>query len=68
MHIPQQNTGGMGMAGGGYGGMGMFGGQQSTGQGGGSPPRQGVETSVPMTAFWQHQVLRAEVSSPSLVS
>jgi len=50
MHIPQQNTG--------YG-MGMFGGQQ-----GGSPPRQGgvVESTVPLTAFWQHQLLRAEVS------
>ena len=58
MHMPQQNTGGMGMAGG--FGMGMYGGQQSSGQSG-SPPRQGAESTVPLTAFWQHQLLRAEV-------
>ena len=55
--------GGMGM--GGYG-MNMFGqggnvggaGGQG-GQNGGSPPR--TESTVPMTAFWQHQLMRAEV-------
>jgi hypothetical protein len=52
-------NGGMGMA---YG-MGMFGGAAgNNGAGnGGSPPR--TESAVPMTAFWQHQLMRAEVSA-----
>jgi hypothetical protein len=56
----QQNGGGLGL--GNHGqpgfGMGLYNGNQ-----GGSPPRSVAEPQVPMTAFWQHQMLRAEVSS-----
>ncbi|WVR09629.1 glucose-repressible alcohol dehydrogenase transcriptional effector [Kwoniella sp. DSM 27419] len=53
-------AGGLGGHGpGGYGGMGMFGGggQQA------SPPRN--EPAMPMTPFWQHQLIRAEASRQS---
>lgn len=63
--MPQQNTGGMGTGDGGGYGMVMYGGQQNLGPGGGSPPRQGAESTVPLTAFWHHQLLRAEVSIAS---
>ena len=53
--------GGIGM---GYG-MGLFGapGGQPNGNGvlGSSPPRP-AESNVPLTPFWQHQLLRYEVS------
>ncbi|OCF77586.1 glucose-repressible alcohol dehydrogenase transcriptional effector [Kwoniella mangroviensis CBS 8886] len=43
----------------GYGGMSLFGGAGGAGQQN-SPPRN--EPSMPLTAFWQHQLLRAEAS------
>lgn len=46
---------------GGFGGMGGFG---AVGNGQGSPPRGGRD-DMPMTAFWQQQLLRAEVSISS---
>lgn len=30
--------------------------------GGGSPPRNGAESQMPMTPLWQQQVIKAEVS------
>ena len=73
-HHPSFGTGGAGgmhLQGGGQGmnmgyGMGLFG-QGANGAGsGGSPPRP--ESQVPMTQFWQHQLMRAEVSLLSLFS
>lgn len=45
-------------------GMGMFGttgAAQGGAVGGNSPPRQ--DSNVPLTAYWQHQLMRAEVSA-----
>ncbi|WWC91929.1 uncharacterized protein L201_006881 [Kwoniella dendrophila CBS 6074] len=44
----------------GYGGMSLFGNSNQNNQQN-SPPR-GNEPSMPLTAFWQHQLLRAEAS------
>ncbi|EIW72151.1 hypothetical protein TREMEDRAFT_36469, partial [Tremella mesenterica DSM 1558] len=58
MHLAQQTTGGMGMhPGNGYG-MGMYGNGVQNGQG--SPPRQPGEQQMPMTHYWQHQLMRAD--------
>lgn len=34
--------------------------------GGGSPPRNGAESQMPMTPLWQQQVIKAEVSRQDL--
>ncbi|WVQ83665.1 glucose-repressible alcohol dehydrogenase transcriptional effector [Cryptococcus sp. DSM 104549] len=51
---------GMGGHGPGFGGMGMFG-QGGGGQAGQASPPRGQE-QMPLSAFWQHQMLRAEAS------
>lgn len=63
LHLSQQGSGGLQIpSGGGQGGYGQIGIYQGGGQGSGSPPRN-VEASVPMTAQWQQQLLKAEVST-----
>jgi CCR4-NOT transcription complex subunit 6 len=55
LHIGNQNGGGMGMSHGQGGfGMGMY--------GGGSPPRNGGESQMPITPLWQQQIAKADVS------
>lgn len=63
LHLGQQHSGGMGLGhgpgqyGSGLGGSMGFGGSQQT-----SPPRAAAEAAMPLTPFWQQQLLRAETS------
>lgn len=55
LHLGSQNSGAMGLGHGQNGGfgMGIF--------GGGSPPRNGADSQMPLTPLWQQQVIKAEV-------